>query len=79
LRSIPGFMELGNPILVGVSRKSFIGKTLGIPEDDRLIGTTAAVAVSAFLGAHIVRVHDVREAVQAVRIADRIRSAGEGP
>jgi dihydropteroate synthase len=75
LRALPDFMDIGNPILVGVSRKSFIGRELGIPEEDRLIGTTAAVAVSAFLGAHIVRVHDVKEAVQAVRIAGRIRSA----
>jgi len=76
LRALPDLRDIGNPILVGVSRKSFIGSELGIPEEDRLIGTTAAVAVSTFLGAHIVRVHDVKEAVQAVRIAGRIRSAG---
>ncbi len=77
LRHLPDYLDLGSPLLVGVSRKSFIGKALGVPEQDRLPGTIAAVAVSAFLGAHILRVHDVREAVHAVRIADRIRNAKE--
>jgi dihydropteroate synthase len=62
--------------MAGVSRKSFIGRTLGLREQDRLAGTVAAVALSAFLGVHIVRVHDVIEAVHAVRIADLIRKAG---
>jgi dihydropteroate synthase len=77
LRHLPDYLDFGLPLLVGVSRKSFIGKALGVPEQDRLFGTIAAVAVSAFLGAHILRVHDVREAVHAVRIADRIRKAKE--
>jgi len=75
LRHLPDFLDFGLPLLVGVSRKSFIGKALGAPEQDRLFGTVAAVAISAFLGAHILRVHDVKEAVHAVRIADRIRTA----
>jgi dihydropteroate synthase len=76
LRRLPEFLDFGLPVMVGVSRKSFIGKTLGLREQDRLAGTVAAVAVSAFLGANIVRVHDVIEAVHAVRIADRIRRTG---
>jgi len=75
LRRLPEFLDFGMPLMVGVSRKSFIGKALGLPEKDRLTGTVAAAAVSAFLGAHILRVHDVKEAVQASRIADRIRGA----
>ncbi len=67
------FRSLECPLLVGVSRKSFIGKALDIGEDDRLSGTLAAVVVAVLNGAHMVRVHDVREAVQAVRIADRMK------
>jgi dihydropteroate synthase len=65
--------ELGFPILSGTSRKSFIGKTLDdAPADQRLIGTLATITASVLQGAHIVRVHDVEEAVQTVRVADAI-------
>jgi dihydropteroate synthase len=65
--------ELGFPILSGTSRKSFIGRTLGdVPEDQRLIGTLATVTASVLKGAHIVRVHDVKEAVETARVADQI-------
>lgn len=65
--------ELGFPILSGPSRKSFIGRTLGdAPADQRLIGTMAAVTASVLKGAHIVRVHDVKEAVETIRVADEI-------
>jgi dihydropteroate synthase len=65
--------ELGFPILSGTSRKSFIGRTLGdAPADQRLIGTMATVTASVLKGAHIVRVHDVAETVQTVKIADEI-------
>jgi dihydropteroate synthase len=64
------------PIMIGTSRKSFIGKLLdNAPADDRLHGTIASVAASVLNGAHIVRVHDVRAAVEAVRIADAFRLA----
>lgn len=65
------------PILIGPSRKSFIGKVLdNAPAEERLWGTAAAVAASILGGAHIVRVHDVGEMVQVVRISDAIlRSA----
>jgi dihydropteroate synthase len=65
--------EFGFPILSGTSRKSFIGRTLNdAPPDQRLIGTLATVTASVLQGAHIVRVHDVAEAVQTVKIADAI-------
>jgi dihydropteroate synthase len=61
------------PLLIGTSRKSFIGKLLdGAPADKRLYGTIATVAASVLKGAHIVRVHDVQAAVEAIRVADAI-------
>ncbi|MBI5708796.1 MAG: dihydropteroate synthase [Candidatus Eisenbacteria bacterium] len=66
---------LGRPLLVGVSRKSFIGKTLDLPVDQRLEGGLAATAVAVFLGARIVRTHDVAATVKAVRIAEAMREA----
>lgn len=64
---------LGYPVLLGVSRKSFIGHTTGNPVDDRLAGSLAAASVGVLNGAHIVRVHDVKETVQAMKIVDAIR------
>lgn len=62
------------PVMIGTSRKSFIGKLLdNAPADQRLYGTIASVAASAMKGAHIVRVHDVKAAVDAVRVADAIK------
>jgi dihydropteroate synthase len=66
---------VGRPVLVGVSRKSFIGETLDLPVDQRLEGGLAATAVAAFLGARIVRTHDVAATMRAVRIADELRAA----
>ena len=64
------------PILVGTSRKSFIGKMLGdASPDERLAGSIATVAVAIWNGAMIVRVHDVKETVQTVRIVEALRSA----
>jgi len=67
------FKEIGRPICIGTSRKSFIGKILG-PEDpgDRLIGTIATCVVSIMKGANILRVHDVKETCRAARMADSI-------
>ena len=71
--------ELGFPLLSGTSRKSFIGRTLrrddqDPPPDQRLYGTLASVVASVLQGAHIVRVHDVRPAVEAVKVADAVLS-----
>jgi dihydropteroate synthase len=69
------FAELGRPVLVGPSRKSFIGQVTGTEVDQRVEGTAGAVAWLASHGAHIVRVHDVKEMVRAVRVVDAIRGA----
>jgi len=72
LRNLKAFQRFGYPVLVGPSRKSFIGKILDLPVEKRLSGTAAAVAVSVVNGANIVRVHDVREMKQVVQIVDAI-------
>ena len=63
---------LGCPLLIGPSRKSFIGYTLDLPADDRMEGTAAAVAIGIDRGADIVRVHDVRAIARVARMTDRI-------
>ncbi len=63
---------LNQPILIGTSRKSFIGKILNKPVDQRLLGTIASVCVSVLNGAHIVRVHDVKETKEALKVVDAI-------
>jgi dihydropteroate synthase/2-amino-4-hydroxy-6-hydroxymethyldihydropteridine diphosphokinase len=72
LNELSQFRELGYPILVGPSRKSFIGYTLGLPPDQRKEGTAAAVAIAIDRGADIVRVHDVEEMTRVSRMTDRI-------
>jgi dihydropteroate synthase len=73
LQKLPELARLGLPLLVGASRKGFIGKALGgAPEDERAWGTAAAVAASILGGAHIVRVHDVAEMSQVVRVIDAV-------
>jgi dihydropteroate synthase len=74
------FRRLGFPLLAGPSRKSFVGRTLrknGVdaPPDQRLYGTLAAMTAVILKGAHIVRVHDVRAAVEAAKVADAIVGA----
>lgn len=64
------------PLMIGTSRKSFIGKLLNdAPADERLFGTIASVVAAVLKGAHIIRVHDVKATVEAVRIADAVLSA----
>ncbi len=67
------FRKIGVPILIGVSRKSFIGKILDTPVEARLEGTAAAITASILHGADIVRVHDVREMRRVAMVADAIR------
>ena len=73
MRRFSELKALGHPVLVGTSRKSFIGKLLDLPVTDRLEGTTATVVGAVLRGADIVRVHDVKQIVRAVRVADRMR------
>ena len=67
--------HVGLPVLIGPSRKSFVGRVLDTPVEDRLEGTAAAVASGVMNGADIVRVHDVREMVRVVRMIDAVKSA----
>ena len=77
LNRLGEFKDLGRPICVGTSRKSFIGKILNNHNaSDRLTGTIAACTAAIIRGANILRVHDVKEAVEAAAIADRILRAG---
>jgi dihydropteroate synthase len=73
MRRLGELRELGQPVLVGTSRKSFIGKLLDLPVTDRIAGTAATVTASILRGADVVRVHDVREMMRVVRVADRMR------
>src|SRR6185437_8406741 len=76
LARLPELARLGFPLLVGTSRKAFIGHTLGsVAAEQRIWGTAAAVTASILGGAHIVRVHDVAEMVQVAKIADAIANA----
>jgi len=74
LRRLNDFSVAGLPILVGVSRKSMIWKTLSVTADDALNGTSVLNAVSLLNGADILRVHDVKEAVQAVKLIGKLKA-----
>jgi dihydropteroate synthase len=73
LRGLPIFAALGQPLLVGVSRKAFIGKILNLEPDQRLEGSLAANVAAVLGGANLVRVHDVAETCKAIKIADALR------
>lgn len=76
LNQLPRLEQLGQPILIGASRKSFIGATLGLPAQQRLEAGLAVAAYASAQGAHIIRTHDVGATVRAVRMIDAIRSQG---
>lgn len=75
IKHLSEFRILGRPILLGTSRKSFIGKILDTQSDQRLEGTLSSIAVGVLNGAHIIRSHDVLQAKRAIAIADAIRKA----
>ncbi|MFB3903110.1 MAG: dihydropteroate synthase [Acidobacteriota bacterium] len=75
LNRLSFFSDLG-PILVGPSRKSFLGKILDQPVDKRTLGTAAACLIAAARGAHVVRVHDVVEVREMLQVADAILNEG---
>jgi dihydropteroate synthase len=84
LQKLPQLAKLGYPLLVGTSRKGFLGATLArdgkpAPPEERIWGTAATVTASILNGAHIVRVHDVAEMVQVARVADCILTAKQRP
>jgi len=81
LALLTGYAELaalGRPVVVGVSRKSFLGRLLDREVDERLEGALAATAIAVFQGAAIVRTHDVTATARAVRVADALRAARSG-
>jgi dihydropteroate synthase len=76
IKNLFEFRILGKPILLGTSRKSFIGKILNSDVTDRLEGTLSSIAIGVLNGAHIIRCHDVLQAKKAIAVADAIRLAG---
>jgi len=76
LKNLSVLKSLGRPILVGCSRKSFIGKVLNLPAEERLEGTIAAVAVAVLKGAHIVRVHDPAPTKRLVQMLNALQPEG---
>jgi dihydropteroate synthase len=78
IRELGRFRCLGRPVVVGSSRKAFIGHILNRPADERDTGTMATVAAAVMNGAHMVRVHDVRRAVETVRVIDAVKRGKVG-
>ena len=74
IANLERFVSLGRPVLVGLSRKRFLGMLTGAPVEQRGAASVAGLACSVLNGAHVMRVHDVAEAAQAVRVAAAIRS-----
>lgn len=73
INNLKEFALLERPVAIGVSRKAFIGKILGdLPPQERLEGTAAAVAISVYNGANIIRVHDVKEMARVIKVVDSI-------
>jgi dihydropteroate synthase len=72
IRYLGDLKTMGFPILIGVSRKSFLGQILDKPVDERLIATIAANTMAVMNGADILRVHDYREAVQMARVIEAV-------
>jgi len=72
IKRLDEIRALGYPVLLGPSRKSFIGYTLDLPTDDRIEGTAAAVSVGITRGADIIRVHDVTKMIRTVRMTDAL-------
>ncbi|HHQ6612708.1 dihydropteroate synthase [Morganella morganii] len=71
------FHHLGLPVLAGMSRKSMIGQLMDIPPDERVAGSVACAVIAAMKGAQIIRVHDVKETVQAMKVVEATRLAKE--
>jgi dihydropteroate synthase len=76
LNGIGELAAAGRPVLIGVSRKSLFGRLLGREMDERLAGSLAAAVFSVIRGARILRVHDVKESCDAIRLVDTLRLQG---
>lgn len=79
IKNLHYFEDLGRPLLIGISRKSFIGQVLNQPPSDRIEGTLASAVLSVWNGAHILRVHDVASVSRAVKMAETIMGAQTAP
>ena len=79
LKNLARFQLFGLPLLVGASRKSFIGEFLKEPVEGRLLGSLACAASAILSGVHILRVHDVKETVQIAKVCDRMMQSAEIP
>lgn len=77
IKNLSEFRILGKPILLGTSRKSFIGKILNVEVNERLEGTLSSIAICVLNGVHIIRCHDVLQAKKAIAVADAIRLVGD--
>ena len=77
LKKLGEFYSLGRPLLVGLSRKSIIGGVLQVPISERLSGSLAAAVIAAWQGAHIIRAHDVKATVQALRICSAVMECND--
>lgn len=77
LAKLNEFHALGVPLLVGMSRKTMIGELLDVPLEERLIGGIACAVIAAMQGAQIIRAHDVKETVQAMKIVQATLSVKE--
>ncbi|MFD1021167.1 dihydropteroate synthase [Thalassobacillus hwangdonensis] len=77
MRHLDAFQELGYPLLLGTSRKSFIGQVLDLPTEERVEGTGATVCLGISKGAHIVRVHDVKPIARMAKMMDAMLGKGE--
>ncbi len=73
LRELPSLRSVGRPLLIGASRKSFIGAALNLPTTERLEGSLAVAALAAWQGVHVIRAHDVPETIRVVRMIGAIR------
>jgi dihydropteroate synthase len=78
IKHLPELRVLGKPILIGTSRKTFIGKILNADVSERLEGTLSSIAIAVVQGAHIIRSHDVLQTKKTIAVADAIRQAEEG-
>jgi dihydropteroate synthase len=72
MRRLDELQQIGYPVLLGISRKSVIGKTLDLPTHDRLEGTIALNAIGIQMGAEIIRVHDIKENMKAAKMIDAV-------
>lgn len=77
LDKLDEFHKLGLPVLAGMSRKSMIGQLMDLPPEERVAGSVACAVIAAMKGAHIIRVHDVKETVQAMKVVEATRLAKE--